>query len=220
MTEPLSDKTLVMIVGPAGIGKSTVMHAATALDSRFGYVRSFTTRPNRDGPATTYRHISDEQAKMIEQSGAAVTYFRHPTTGYAYGTDEDSYPTEFNLLDTLSVAVDGYRTLPFRRSVTISLTTDADTWQRWLFTRYPEPSPERTKRLREAVQSIGWSLSQSAGHHWLVNRNNQPEVVANQLLSLAIDGSKDTTRPPEATALYERAKLLLSYEEKEVTYGD
>lgn len=208
----LSGKMLIMIVGPAGIGKSTVMHATTNLDERFSYVRSFTTRPNRDGPRTTYRHITEDEAAAIQQCGSAVTYFKHPTTGYVYGTEPQSYSAKYNLLDTLSATVERYRLLPFERTLTISLTADPDAWEAWLLARYPEPSPERKKRLQEAVQSIEWSLAQTASHSWLMNQPGDPEAAAHALISIATESVSSTTQPAQARALYDKAVRLLSYE--------
>jgi hypothetical protein len=188
------------------------MHAAAKLDGRFSYVRSFTTRPNRDGPRTTYRHISDDEATAIKSAGSAVTYFKHPTTGYVYGTEPQSYSTDYNLLDTLSATVERYRQLPFKRTLAISLTTDPDAWEAWLLARYPKPSPERKNRLQEAVQSIEWSLAQAASHNWIVNQPGHPEVAARALVSITTESISSTTKPAQARALYDRAVRLLSYE--------
>ena len=210
--EDIADKTLVMIVGPAAVGKSSLMHAVVRQDPRFAYVRSFTTRPDRGDGVSTYQHITEEMALSLQASGAALTLIRHPTTGHAYGTTPESYPARFNLLDTLSGSVGLYRRLPFGRTVTVSLTADPDDWQRWLLGRYPQPGEERTKRLREAVSSIRWSLDQTDGHHWLVNVPDGLDDTAGHLIRLA---KKPETgpepAPPEAVRMLALAESLLSY---------
>jgi guanylate kinase len=208
----LSTKVLVMVVGPTAIGKSTLMHAATQLDDRFSYCRTFTTRPKRDGEIETYRHITPEMAETIRSSGNAITYFEHPTTGVIYGTDILSYPNDFNLLDTLSGTVDTYRSLPFKRTATISLTTDPANWETWLNERFPEPSEERSKRLREALASIEWSLSQRTDHHWIVNVPGQSGQSAQTLISIALGRMNSPDIPEEAEKMHETVKRLLSYE--------
>lgn len=211
--ESLSNKTLVMIVGPTAVGKSTLMHEVARLDSRFGYVRSFTTRPERDGEASTYRHMSEHAATRLYDEGKTVTFFRHPTTQVIYGTTAESYGHEFNLLDTLSGSVELYRSLPFERTITISLTTDPDEWLEWIQNRFPNPSEERTKRLREAIASIEWSLSQAGDHYWVVNQPNDLQKSARRIIDIVSGRSIDgTPQPPEAAKLRERAKSLLSYE--------
>ncbi|MGB3946275.1 MAG: hypothetical protein WBK76_05595 [Candidatus Saccharimonadales bacterium] len=204
-----------MIVGPAAIGKSTLMHTAAKLDDRFGYVRSFTTRPDRGDGQTTYRHITNDEADQIKSSGEAITFLEHPTTGVIYGTDSASYAAEINLLDTLASSVEMYRPLPFQRTITISLTADPDDWETWLRARYPVASEERKKRLAEAVLSIDWSLEQRNQSYWLINRQNDITRTAQQLISLVDrQGSRPAPPPAEAFGLRTRAASLLSYEEE------
>lgn len=209
----LSDKTLVMVVGPAAIGKSSLMHAVTQVDTRFGYVRSFTTRPARGDGMSTYRHISFDEASELKRTAAAITFLTHPTTGHIYGTDDESYGASINLLDTLSSSVELYRSLPFKRSIVISLTASPDTWQSWLYKRYPQPSLERRSRLTEAVQSIEWSLGQTENHYWLVNHPDRLRSTAERLIELIDRPHTNSAVPVEARALLDRAKLLLSYEQ-------
>jgi guanylate kinase len=211
--ESLHDKTLVMIVGPSSIGKSTLMHKSAQSDERFTYVQSFTTRPPRPGEHSTYLHITDEEAEQIRASGNAVTFFMHPTTGVTYGTISDSYKSEFNLLDTLSGTVEKYRSLPFKRTVTISVTTDPENWMQWLDKRYPPKSIERVKRIKEAIGSIEWSLAQDYEHGWIVNEPDNVAKAARKLIKLTIDSNPANIEiPPQATKLLQTAKSLLSYE--------
>lgn len=211
--DSLRSKLLVMIVGPTAVGKSTIMHTVAEMDERFGYVSSFVTRPPRKGEISTYRHITRQEARQLHDERRTVTYFEHPTTGVIYGTTADSYTHEYNLLDTLSGSVGLYRSIPFARSVTISLTADPDEWQVWLDSRFPVPSEERTKRLREALTSIEWSLSQQDDHAWVVNRPGESSIAARRIIGLAVDPRHESSAPPEATMLLERVKSLLSYEQ-------
>jgi guanylate kinase len=212
LTDQLGGKHLVMVVGPAAVGKSSVMHTAVERDSRFGYARSFTTRPNRSDGRSTYRHITDDEARKIESSDDVVTYVKHPTTGYVYGTDTKSYSAEYNLLDTLSGTVETYRKLPFLSTTAISLTTDPNEWKRWFVERYPEPSAERSQRLREAILSIEWSLAQGSDHQWLVNRTGNVTHTSSELIDMVTDSTELRPVPNEAVAMLAAARDLLSYE--------
>ncbi len=212
----LNGKTLVMLVGPTSIGKSTLMNAVVALDARFSRVRSFTTRPPRANDESGHYFYLTEQDRMAKAaSGAVITDVIYPTTGHHYGTLPESYGSAFNLLDTLANSVNVYRELPFSRTITVSLTADPDAWERWLDTRYPTHGPERTKRLQEAVLSMEWSLAQAEHHAWLVNAEDDFTTPSKRLITLATNpASSDNSMrvPPEATKLLERAKTLLSYE--------
>jgi guanylate kinase len=215
--DDLTHKTLVMIVGPAAIGKSTLMHAVEQQDDRFGYVRSFTTRPDRLDGKSTYRHISTAEAEALQTSGQAITFLHHPTTGMIYGTTLESYGAEFNLLDMLSGSVESYRRLPFKSTVTISLTAPADDWRAWFTQRYPEAGDERLKRLREARISIEWSLSQRTNHAWIVNRPDHLAGSSSELIDLVENGPRSMSTPPEATELLQAVDELLAADSKQIT---
>lgn len=208
----LTDKVLVMIIGPTAIGKSTVMHEVTRSDSDFSYARSFTTRPQRSGESPTYRHISLREAESLRDSGAAYTYLTHPTTGTVYGTDALTFVNAYTVLDTLSDTVDMYRSLPFARTVAISLTTDPEQWEDWLLQRFPTPSKDRDQRLREARQSVLWSLGQSSGHSWVSNRPGKPALAAAEIIRIARTSREAPQAPAEAEKMLQTIDRLLSYQ--------
>lgn len=160
----IHDKTLVMLVSPVAVGKSFVIDHTTVNHPDFKAVSVFTTRdarPNEDRDLfKTIPHDNEHISKIIDDisKGRPVQYAVHPTSGRIYLTYADDYPGEFNLLATLSGAVNQLRTVPFKRTVTIGLSTDPTTWQKRLALRYPEPSEEKTKRLAEAITSLRWLL--------------------------------------------------------------
>ncbi len=209
--ELLQDKTLVMVIGPAAVGKSSLMRAVTGLDSSFGYVHSFTTRPPRKNETSSYTHITESEAQRLHEQGGTVTFAKHPTTGNIYGTTSGSYTAKYNLLDTLSSTVTMYKALPFKQTIAISVTTDPEAWTTWLLERYPTASDERTKRLKEAISSIEWSLNQTTNHSWLVNTPDNLEQTASQLIEMVLGNKLSAQTPQEALKLLEQAKSLLSY---------
>jgi guanylate kinase len=206
----LAGKTLVMIVGPSSVGKSTVMDAACRLDPEFSYVKAFTTRPPRPGEKSHYRHVSRPEAELLHNQGQALTWVLHPTTGHIYGTTKDSFATEYNLLDTLSGSVGLYTGLPFAWTRTVSLTLDPEVWQAWLKQRYAAKETELKERLLEAKSSIEWSLAQP-DMAWLVNREGEPDIAAGELIALARQTRpKADPAPPEAVKMLETLRVLLS----------
>jgi guanylate kinase len=201
--ESLSQKTLVMMVGPSAAGKSTVMNEMVRIHDDFAYVKAFTTRSPRPNEKTHYTFIDKEEALQLQETGQAVTYIEHPTTHDIYGTTIGSYPGQYNLLDTLSGSVALYRALPFEKTVTIALTAPSDQWQKWFLDRYPEPSEEAQKRLGEAVLSIKWALNDPETH-WIINREGALQAVAEAAIATVLSPALNHSIPDESHALLER----------------
>lgn len=73
-------KNLYLIVGPSGVGKTTI---AKELTKRFGYfqVRSYTTRPPRFESEAGYIFLNHQEFSALPQKIAHVTF-----NGYEYAT--------------------------------------------------------------------------------------------------------------------------------------
>ena len=187
--EILKDKTLVMIVGPSAIGKSTLMNEVVRQSDSFKRVSGFTTRaPRADDEPGLYRYISNEETKERIRENKLVQYAIHPSTGVIYGTEPSDYPGTYNLRDTLSSVVLELRTLPFRTSITISLTAPAEQWREQFLMRHPKQSQDALKRLTEAKLSIEWSLAQTNNHVWLNNPRGELQYTAQRLIAIVSQG--------------------------------
>lgn len=212
--ESLRDKTLVMIVGPSAVGKSSLMNQVVLLDPEFARVSGFTTREARENDEPgLYRYLTNAAARRVIEQDEVVQFAIHPTTGDIYGTQPRDYPARYNLLDTLSTVVAGLQSLPFEHTVTISLTTEPAAWQSWLLSRYPDSNDkQRKKRLEEARQSIEWSMAQKSDHYWLVNQPDNLRATAEQLIATVRGNAGQTDAPIQAAQLLTTVKSLLSYE--------
>lgn len=204
--ESLHHKTLVMIVGPSAIGKSTLMNEVVRQHPEFSYVRSFTTRAKRAGEESHYDFIDKTTALGLKESGKTVTFFEHPTTGDIYGTTAASFPNRYNLLDTLSDTVAQYSLLPFKQAVTITLTAQPAEWQAWFLERYPAQTAEATKRLAEASLSINWSLNHPETY-WLENPANKIAETAAKLIDIV-------TNQPSHTSIDDTPRAMLELIER------
>lgn len=208
----LADKTLVMLVGPTAVGKSTIMNAVAQRHPEFKRVTGFTTRdPRPNDEPGQYRYLSEVAVRHLIETGLVLQYVVNPGNGQIYGTTLEDYPGTYNMKDTLSIAVDEFKQIPFKGHQTISLTVPPDSWKQWLLQRYPEPSDERTSRLREAQSSIEWSLGQTAAHQWLVNYQGTVNDVADRLTKLAKSPDYDAPTPDEPKRMLDMIHDLLSY---------
>ena len=201
-----------MIVGPTATGKSTLMNQVCAVDPRFQRVKSFTTRqPRANDEPDQYFYLTPEKLDEHLGTGDVITDVTLPGTNLHYGTLTESYPGDYNLLDTLAGSVATYRNLPFYQTATVSLTSDPVAWAEWLVQRYPEPSEHRTKRLEEARMSIDWSLKQTQNHYWLTNIPGDLETTTQQLIQIATGQVKPSeSNPPSAVAMLDTVNHLLS----------
>lgn len=216
VSKKLEQKTLVAIVGPAAIGKTTVMKAVETADERFGRTGSITTREPREGDdPDMYRYVSHDEnglPQLLDQieAGELVQYTVHPTSQKIYGTDLERYANEFNMIDALSGSVDGFKKLPFGKHVIIGLAADSKSWQTWFNERYPANDNERAKRLAEAVISLEWCLNQPENEiTWVENTAGDVNVAAKNIIAASEGNNTDKPKiQSDPKQLLERAKSM------------
>ncbi|HSH17771.1 MAG TPA: hypothetical protein VK978_00145 [Candidatus Saccharimonadales bacterium] len=196
----LGEKTIVLMIGPSCIGKSTIMQEVAASDPRFAIAGTFTTREQRSdeiGKHYAYIPYTDDGIAALEDSirqGDVVQYAVHPTTKHIYGTTIADYPNQYNLLDTLATNVKGMRRLPAKAIHTIGLVAEPAEWTAWFNQRFPEGHADRQKRRGEAVLSLAWLLEQPDGSiHWLVNGRGLKRSVAQSVINIALWDRRPTT---------------------------
>lgn len=191
----LATKSLFAIVGPTCEGKNVVMDTAAKLDPRFKPVGAFTTRDPRDGDGNLYRYYKNTDgglegllAEIAERK--VVQYAINPHSHFIYGSRLSDYSTDFNLADSFSGAVAGFRQLGFKRVFAVSIVTEPETWLKRFDERFPMDHPDRTARRDEAIDSLTWSLAQpdDGTHFWIENVDGDPETAARALIAIA-DGT-------------------------------
>lgn len=162
----LANKELVMIIGPAAVGKSFLIDELTKRHDDFGKVKSFATRPPRpdDTPETmmTIEPSDESLTKILDciDNRDVVNYSVHPTTHALYGTFTDSYPSTYNLLPTLATSTAALEAAPFRAHHLVGLVATINSWDAWFEKRTFADNNDRRARLLEASVSLDWLLSQ------------------------------------------------------------
>lgn len=205
----LAEKTLVMFVGPVAVGKSFLMNHVAEVAGDFSRVPVFTTRqPREDDEPGMFRYLPHDDAhvsKLLDkiENGGVVQYAIHPTSGRIYGSEITDHPNTYNMLATLSGGVEQLQRMPFKATVTLGVAVPPPTWQRRLAARYPQPSEEKTKRLKEAVLSLEWLLSHD-DVRWVTNAG---DIAATAQETIGI--VKYNQQP--ATGGAQHARQLLEY---------
>jgi len=202
----LGTKTIVMVVGATCQGKNLIMDTAVKLDERFHIAHTRTSRPPRTGDEPgryTYFENSDEGLRPVFEAienHAMVQYAVNPYSPLIYGSMPTDYPTEYNLADIISSAVDNFRHLGFKRTIAISVVSEPASWLQRFEERFPVGDAQRGARKDEAIESLTWSLAQDHDHYWVHNVDGQPELAAEQLIAIA-EGTG--SGQPETRALAE-----------------
>lgn len=208
----LGEKSIAMLVSPFCTGKSFLIQQIVALDSKFNYVPSLTTRNQRpDDEPGTFRYISPEEALTIIEDGNAVQYAVHPTTGKIYMTTLDCLSGECGLLPTLSTAVATIQSKPFRQHFVFGISTQPAIWERRIADRVMSRD-DRTKRLRESLASLTWLLAQGSHVQWVDNSIEGGALAAQAIIDV-IDGNvavpQDELARLHASQMFEAAKRML-----------
>ena len=175
----LRSKNLVIFVGPAKVGKSSLMNKITEKYADFSRISGFTTRdPRSDDEPNMYRYFANSsesfgQLLQKAKAGELVQFALHPTTGNVYGTELVDYHGTYNCKDVLGHAVTSFRALPCAANYTFSIVCEPDQWLKRLSSSYDDESDEDLKkRIAEAKINLIWSL-QDENTIWVDNSDGQ-----------------------------------------------
>lgn len=77
----------LLLLGPSGTGKSTIIRELRQMDERFIYISPYITRPLRENE-TDKVHISDQEMDLRKENGEFLTI--NNLYGIRYATSHDS----------------------------------------------------------------------------------------------------------------------------------
>lgn len=205
MTEPPTEPTepteagplFVVLSGPSGAGKDTLLRAALARDPQLATIATAKTRPPRSGEEHGIHHLflSEEEFGALLAAGAflehAVVY------GHRSGVPRD--PVRQRLAEGKTVVartdVQGARTLRDKvpGALLIFLTVpDRATLERRLHARNADSPAERERRLTAA---LGEMAESSWFDYVIVNRDGGEEAACDELLAILRRERARTDRP-------------------------
>jgi hypothetical protein len=186
----LGSRSLIMLVAPAAMGKTYLMHALAEADERFGMSTTVSTRsPRPDDDPAMFRLLDHTDANLNYlldkvDEGKMVQYAIHPSEGTFYGSELDDHPHRYNMLATLSGAVSQLQAVGFGRTTLVGLTSRPEVWQQWFGARYPIGSPKRLGRLSEAEKSYRDLLARD-DVNWVINHPGEVELTVDAVINLA-----------------------------------
>ena len=84
---------ILVVLGPGGVGKGTVVARLLQLDERLWLSRSWTTRPRRAGEAPdAYVFVEREDFLRHRDAGGFLEWNEFPANGHLYGTPRVDAP--------------------------------------------------------------------------------------------------------------------------------
>ncbi len=183
--------TMLCFVGATSMGKTTIMQTLAQSDANYGITKNFTSRAPRaedDPKRYTYFEHSDAGLKPILTRIASrelLQYNIHPFSLHVYGSEVEGYPHHYNMGDIFYSSIDGFRQLGFRKLYVFSVITEPAAWRTRFEQRFPVGHPQRQARLSEAINSIEWSLAQTASDHtWVINRDGECDMAVADVQSI------------------------------------
>ena len=104
MTEVQATSKVIVISGPGGVGKGTIVDELLVRDDRLRISRSWTTRDQRPGePDDAYHFVSQDEFEAAIEAGAFLEYDHH--FGNYYGSPVPDAGTSTDLI--LEIDVNG-----------------------------------------------------------------------------------------------------------------
>lgn len=193
----LGDKVLSMLIGPVGVGKSTVADKAIETAAKhtiiWGTAGTLTTRPRRyGGPGadpSNYRTADEGITQSILarriREGEVVNFSIHPN-GTVYATDPASITEEVTFLPTMPSSVRQLRNAGFERTEAIYVTNEVRDWRMKMGRR--GIALATSGRAEEAVENLEWAIANADDLHFVRSAYFQGglEVATSEVVDISL----------------------------------
>jgi guanylate kinase len=185
---------LVLLLGPSGVGKSTLIRALASLDPRFIYVAPFTTRKLRSGETDKVR-VSAAQLDALESSGKLLV--RNRIYGHEYGTPRDPIDHSLNAghfpcldwpIKRLNTLTDAFPGRTFRIYI---VPPSLDVLQQRIEEDERDPTGARFVQARLELNALLGGRYRGLLDLIMIDSDNQVTQIANMIRNMLIDATHD-----------------------------
>lgn len=172
------NKVFTGIVGPFGIGKTSITNEVTVLEPRIVPINTKTTRGRKFGedadPAgfvTANEGVTFTSFKDDVDQGNLINYSVIPDV-HAYGTEPEGFPGEFNIGPLLPSSVDQILNAGFRESNFVYIVAPGEMWRSYVNkSRRTLPSQVFEQRVIESLESIEFARQNPNLFHFVESLN-------------------------------------------------
>jgi guanylate kinase len=177
---------LLVISGPGGVGKDTVIEKVCSLDPRIRYSVSFTTRPRRDYEVdgVHYSFVSKPEFEEVIARGELLEWTRLEANGHYYGTSrtrvEKLQKEGYDVV--LKIEVHGAEAVRRQRPDGIFIFLQPPSMEELLRRRQARGSenPEEIERRQRQAQ---WEMSHAQYYDYVIV-NEDADVAARDVLEI------------------------------------
>lgn len=206
--ERLKSVTLVAVIGPTAVGKSTLINAAIARDPHIHLVLNNTSRDPRPGERDGIDYIFRKREDMLADMKKGLYVQVAPSVfGDLYATAADGYAIDgVAVMAILADAMPDFRALPFKkvRSIFV-LPPDYASWEARIMQH--GFSPERLKgRLIEAERSLVYAVEDKEIRFVI---NESLNVACEDFVTLACGDALSTRQQADQSRAREIVRNLL-----------
>lgn len=177
---------LLVISGPGGVGKDTVIEKLLQLDEAVRYSVSFTTRPRRDYEVdgVHYSFVSKPKFEELIGRGELLEWTRLQANGFLYGTSrtrvEKIQKAGFDVV--LKIEVHGAEAIRQQRPDGVFIFIQPPSMEE-LIRRRHERGTEDEEEMRLRQKQAAWEMSHAQYYDYVVV-NEKADIAARDILEI------------------------------------
>ena len=183
MTQP---GLLLVISGPGGVGKDTVIERLLELDPNIKYSVSFTTRPKRDYEVdgVHYSFVSKPKFEELIGRGELLEWTKLEANGYLYGTSRSRVEKiQRSGKDVvLKIEVHGAESIRQQRPDGVFIFIQPPSMEE-LIRRRHERGSEDAGEMKRRQKQAAWEMSHAQYYDYVVVNENA-DVAARDILEI------------------------------------